>query len=320
MIHPPGPVVFHLPGSILNDKHKLAAFYGKIGEGLRARGVAVDYRPHDRDTVEAQIAADAGFHILNHGRIRHPRVLNAGLSFVQPYYYMDPWGIRAFSSLAEKAFDPAQIAPVVAAHFHAGLVQRLVGSRSSRYEQPEAVLPVPAGCIAVFLQTETHRAVGELCYLTMRRMIKSLLERDDPRAIVVKLHPRDSDLATLAWLAQKARKDKRLQIIPGNIHDILAACDVVVTINSAVGVEAFLHCKPVVLCGHADFHHCAVTLRHGVQMDAAITQAMTTDWPFEAFIYWYYALNCVSADAPDLVDKVAARIAAMGFELGLHRL
>lgn len=315
-----GPVIFHLPGSVLRDPARLRAFYGRIGEGLRARGVAVDYRPHDRDTILAEIEADAGFHILNHGRVQHPRVLNAGLSFVQPFYYMDPWGIRAFSSLGEKVFDPAAIDPAVAAAFHAGLVARLVGGRASRYQQPDTVLPVPAGCIAVFLQTETHRAVGELCYLTMRRMIKALLDRDDPRAIVVKPHPRDSDLDTLAWLAQKARKDKRLQIVPGNIHDILAACDCAVTINSAVGVEAFLHRKPVVLCGQADFHHCAVTLRDGGQMDAAIAQAMGTAWAYEAFLYWYFGLNCVSADAPDLVDQVAGRIADMGFDLGLHRL
>ncbi len=320
MTQPAGPVIFHLPGSVLRDPHKLRHFYGSIADGLRARGVAVQYLPHDRDLVAAQIEADAGFHILNHGRVRHPRVLNAGLSFVQPFYYMDPWGIRAFSSLAEKDFDPAAIDPDVAAAFHAGLVARLVGGRASRYQQPATVLPVPQGCIAVFLQTETHRAVGELCYLTLRRMIKALLARDDPRAIVVKPHPRDSDLETLGWLAQKARKDKRLQIIPGNIHDILAACDVVVTINSAVGVEAFLHRKPVVLCGHADFHHCAVTLRDGAQMDAAILQAQATDWPYQAFLYWYYGLNCVAADAPDLVDQVAGRIGDMGFDLGFHRL
>ena len=91
-----GPVIFHLPGSILRDPAKLRQFYGRIGDGLRARGVAVDYLPHDRDLVAAQIEADTGFHILNHGRVRHPRVLNAGLSFVQPFYYLDPWGIRAF--------------------------------------------------------------------------------------------------------------------------------------------------------------------------------------------------------------------------------
>ncbi len=320
MTQPAGPVVFHLPGSVLRDPAKMRVFYGKIGEGLRARGVAVAYRLHDRESLAAQVAADAGFHIVDHGRLRHPRVLNAGLSFVVPYYYLDPCGIRAFSSLSEQVFDPAQVDPLTAAAFHADLVARLVGGRKSRYQQPDTVLPVPRGCVAVFLQTEAHRAVGELCHLTLRRMIKVLLDRDDPRAIVVKPHPRDTDLDTLAWLAQKARKDKRLQIVPGNIHDILAACDVVVTINSAVGVEAFLHRKPVVLCGKADFHHCAVTLRDGAQMDAAIAKTMATDWPYEAFLHWYFGLNCISAEAPGLVDQVAGRIAAMGFDLGLHRL
>ncbi len=310
------PVTLHVPGSVLRDAGKLAAFYGKIGEGLRARGARVDYIQHDRALTDARIAADAGFHIIDHGRNRHPRALNAGLSFVQPYYYLDPWGMRAFSSLAAMEFAPKAIDTVAAAAFRDGLVAKLVLPRRSRFEQPSQVLAVPKGCIAVFLQTETHRDVGELCYLTMRQMIKALMARDDPRAIVIKLHPRDTDMDTLAWLMQKARKDKRLQIIPGNIHDILAACDVVVTINSAVGVEAMLHGKPTVLCGHADFHHCAVTVRTAQALDAGISTALNRDWPFAAFLYWYFALNCVSSTSPTLIDDVLSRIAATGFDLG----
>ncbi|MFD1809049.1 hypothetical protein ACFSHQ_15945 [Gemmobacter lanyuensis] len=34
-----------------------------------------------------------------------------------------------------------------------------------------------------------------------------------------------------------------------SIHDLLAACDCVLTLTSAVGFEAFLHRKPVVLGG-----------------------------------------------------------------------
>ena len=35
------PVVFHLHGSILRDKARLRSFYGKIGDGLAARGARV---------------------------------------------------------------------------------------------------------------------------------------------------------------------------------------------------------------------------------------------------------------------------------------
>ena len=50
-------------------------------------------------------------HILDHGRLRHPRALNAGVAYVYPFWHLDPWGIRAFSSIAEKTFDPASIPP-----------------------------------------------------------------------------------------------------------------------------------------------------------------------------------------------------------------
>lgn len=308
------PVVLHLPGSMLKDRRRLAAFYGKLGAGLAARGAEVEYRLHDRDAVPAEVAADEGFHIVDHGRYRHPRVLNAGLSYVQPWYYLDPWGMRAFSSLAGMSFDPAEIAPARALAFRDGLYRRLVLGRRSRYEQPAEVLAVPEHCIAVFLQTETHRDVGELCYLTLRQMVKALLARDDPRPIVIKTHPRDSDLDTLAWLVRKARKDARLQIIPANIHDILAACDVVVTINSAVGLEAMVHRKPVVLCGQADFHHCAVTLRDRGGMDAALATAEARDWPHDAYLAWFFD-RLFNADAPDLTDRAVAAIAATGCDM-----
>ena len=311
----PEPVVLHIPGSVLRDPGKLASFYGKIGDGLRALGVRVDYIEHDRNQTLAQIETMGGFHIVDHGRIRHPSALNAGLGFVRPYHYLDPWGIRAFSSVADKPFDADQIDPHAATAFRHDLFQRLVMGRQSRFEQPSQVLVVPAGCIAVFLQTEAHRDVAETCYMTMRHMIKALLARDDPRAIVVKLHPRDTDLATLEWLMHKARKEARLQIIPANIHDILAVCDVVVTINSAVGIEAMVHRKPVVLCGHADFHHCATTVRGREGMDAGIAAALAGLWPYDAFLYWYFELNCVSATSPRLVDDVVTRIAATGFDI-----
>lgn len=309
------PVVLHLPGSILRDKVRLRAFYGKVADGLIERGARVEYLLHDRNLVPEQVAADAGFHIIDHGRLRHPRVLNSGLSYIRPWYYLDPWGMRAFSSLADKVFDPVAIDQKCARDFWNDLQQRTVEKRQSRYEQPSQKLDVPEGCIAVFLQTEAHRDVGELCYLTMRRMIKALLARDDPRPIVVKMHPRDTDLDSLKWIVGKARKDKRLRIIPANIHDILAACDLVVTINSAVGIEAMLHRKPVVLCGHSDFHHCAVTLRDAAQIEAATAQALRTDWPFETYLYWFFALNQLNSDAVDLSTAVIARIAATGFDL-----
>jgi hypothetical protein len=310
-------VVFHIPGSVLKDAHLLAEVYGKMGGALQAMGVPVRFLVHDRVNVPREIEADRGFHILDHGRTRHPRVLNCGSAYISPFRYLDPWGIRAFSSIAGQVFDAKRI-PFEAAHgFHARLVKRLVETRRSRYHQPETSVPVPANCIAVFLQTEQHRSVGETCYLSMREMVLALLARTDPRPIVIKPHPRDVDFSTLDWLANLVPTDARLHIIPANIHDILEACDVVVTINSAVGIEAMVHSKPVVLCGHCDFHHCAETAKQISDLDGAIARAEATEWPFAAFLTWFYRRKCIDPRSETLGQHILARISHTGFDVSV---
>jgi hypothetical protein len=173
---------------------------------------------HNRETALAEIAADDAFHIFDHGRIQHPRALNSASAYLMPFRYLDPQGVRGFSSLGAARFEAADQDPAQAAAFFAMLQARFVAERQSRYDQPDEVLDIPEHCIAVFLQSETHRKVGETCHLTMRHMIKALLARDDPRPIVVKPHPRDTDLDTFGWLARKAKTDVRCGETPSARH------------------------------------------------------------------------------------------------------
>ena len=290
-------------------------YYVKLTEGLAARGHFVRLALHDRDTLAAEMAADADFHIVDHGTLRHPRVLNTGIAYIYPFWNLDPWGIRALSSIAEKAFDPNDLDIEAAAAFASRLRKRWVATRKSRYEQPMRPAVVPADYIAVFLQSEGHRDVMETCHLDLREMVQALLARPDPRAIVIKPHPRDDNPATRRFLNRIAARDGRVRVIDGNIHDILACAAVCVTINSAVGIEAMLHSVPVVLCGKTDFHHCAVTVTDAAGMGAAVTLAQATAWPYDAFLYWYFALNCLNAGREGLVDDFLAKVAATGFNL-----
>jgi hypothetical protein len=308
-------VVFHVPAAVITAGAAMPPFYAKAAEVLTQQGVKTCFVPHQRATTLAQIEADRDFHIIDRGRIRHPRALNTASAYIAPFFYLDPMGVRTFSSLAELPFEADRVDPHRAQRFHNNLRARLVTARKSRYEQPSEVLAIPQHCIAVFLQSEGERDVDEACYFNLRQMIRALLARADPRPIVVKPHPMDSDLDTLAWLVQKARKDSRLQIIPANIHDILAQADVVVTINSAVGIEAMLDARPVVLCGHADFRACAETARSPNGLDAAISQAEAKDWPFAAFLHWFFVENCLSLRAKDFGPQLIARITATGFSL-----
>jgi capsule polysaccharide modification protein KpsS len=44
-------------------------------------------------------------------------------------------------------------------------------------------------------------------------------------------------------------------ITDANIHSIIKASDVTVSINSTVALEGFMHKTPAILFGDADFHH-----------------------------------------------------------------
>ena len=300
---------------------QVAPFYQVLIDGIISRGGAVQVVPHVRENVGAEVAADAGFHILDHGAVRHQRVLNTGVAYLYPYRNMDPWGIRAESSIAAKVFDPAVIPAAEALAFADRLRYRLLRTRSSRYEQPGAVTLLPQGCIAVFLQSEAHRSVAETCHLTLREMVRAVVARDDPRPIVIKPHPRDFSEDTHRFLRQLARKDARVTVTQANIHDILAAASVVVTINSAVGIEAMLHGRPVVLCGKADFHHAAVTVFSPAGLSAGIAEAEARLWPHDGFLTWYFSRHCLQAGKPGLVDDFLVKIAETGFDpaqLGLR--
>lgn len=310
------PIVFHLPGSVLRDPAGLMKpYYRYLTEGLQARGARVEFLVHERDFVPAQVASDDGFHIVDHGGHRHARVLNTGIAYVYPFWNLDPWGIRALSSIAAKVFDPAALDVAEVSAFTARLRKRLVGARASRYPQPEGRADIAQGCIAVFAQSEGHRHVDETCHLDFRTMVAALLARDDPRPIVIKPHPRDHAPETRDYLTRLAARDARVRVVDANIHDILAAAAVTVTINSATGIESMLHGVPVILCGKSDFHHAAITVTTPAAMEGAIAQALGTPWPHDAFLYWYFALNCLNAGKPSLVDDFLARIAATGFAL-----
>lgn len=300
-------IVFHLPRSWLGPEGTgLAPFYEALTKGLSQKGVPFVLTPLNRDLVVAQVERDTAFHVINHGRFQHPRVLNAGVAYIYPFWNMDPKGIRAFSSIADLPFDPRAVDAEIARPFFRALRRRLVGARKSRYLQPEHQVPMPENPVAVFLQSEAHRGLGETCYLDQFEMVETVLETvSDP--VVVKPHPLDEDPQTRVRLEKLAAKHSHLHVIDCNIHDLLSRCTRAVTINSAVGVEAYLHRKPVILCGQSDFHHVAQIAKTPRQL-AQHLQAPVRKRAYDKFIYWYFGHHCLSTTEPNLTGRFLARL------------
>ena len=309
-----GHFLFHLPGSWFSPLgDSILPFYQKLFEGLDARGVTWETCVLDREKVIAQVDGGDAFHIVNHGRFQHPRVLNSGIAYVYPFWNMDPVGIRAFSSVADQPFHAAEVDGEIARPFFRRLRKRLVLGRTSRYEQPDQLAEMPTGAVAVFLQSENHRIVGETCYLDRWKMVEGVLASVDG-PVVIKPHPRDRDPETAKRLGQLCNEHSNLIISEANIHDILSAAARVVTINSAVGIEAYLHRKPVILCGQSDFHHIAQVARNTQELGRFLKQEKRAR-TYDKYVYWYFAQHCLSTVEPNLIDRFLERVRAQGYEV-----
>lgn len=303
-------IVFHLPRDWVADPSAMLPFYQRLTAGLSAAGIGWRAVPLDREALPDTVERDRAFHIVNHGQLRHPRVLNAGIAYIYPFWNLDPQGIRAFSSIADKPFRPARVDADKAQAFFRRLRARLVEARVSRYEQPQEPGALPDVQAAVFFQSETHRIVGETCYMDRWTMLQTVLDATDG-PVIVKPHPRELDSAVYDRLIALRNAHPRLHISTGNIHDIIAASDRVVTINSAVGVEAYLHRKPVILCGKTDFHHIATTAPDPAALAAALA-APAPARQYAKYVYWYFGLNCVNAGSDALTGQVLRRVRATG--------
>lgn len=302
------PIIFHWPADWLTHPARRLPFYVKITAGLDARGLDWRAVTIDRDGITDRIDGMPGLHVVNHGRVRHPRAWNAGIAYVYPFWHLDPDGIRAFSSMAHRTVPPIdQAVDRAAARGFAGrLRKRLVQGRASRYEQPAEIAELPRAQAAVFLQSEGHRVVGETLWIDRWAMLETVLATlTGP--VLVKPHPRDFDPATFARLEALAARFPQMVVTMANIHDVIAAADRVVTINSAVGIEAYLHPCPVILCGQADFHHVAVEARDVDALVAAL-RAPAPQVDYDGFLWWYFGQMCLNAGAPDLVDQFLARL------------
>ncbi len=309
-----GSVVFHVPAVWLDPEGEdILAFYLRLMDGLSASDIPFQLRALNRTNLLEHVEQDTAFHIVNHGRFTHQRVLNAGIAYVYPFWNLDPTGIRAFSSIGKRPFRPDQIDVDLARPFFRRLKARLVGKRQSRYAQPQPVTPVPKGAVAVFLQDEAHRDVRETCHLDQRSMLETVLQATNG-PVVVKPHPQDGGTRTATWLKSCAAQYPNLSVINANIHDILSTCSRVVTINSAVGIEAYLHRKPLILCGQSDFHHIAETVQTPAALAAALNAPIKAR-PYDKFIYWYFAQQCLSVSDTDLMAAFSARLAAQGYVL-----
>ncbi len=311
------------PTLIFHARDKLAATLCRGGFRLldaladHAEGVGwgVEVVPYSADG--ATLAALQGGHLhvfLEDRPLYAPNAFHAVPAYLRGFWYFDELGTRNNSSHRLRRFEERLVAEGYANKVHGKLADQFIGANASKFAQAaRGSHPVSQGCLALFAQDflppRHHRH-----YLTVPQLIAAAIRDKGARALCIKPHPNNTP-EERAQLQAFHNPDRGVFVTEASIHDLLAACDCVLTLTSAVGFEAFLHRKPVVLGGQTDFAQNAITLTDPTRLGAAIAAALARTWPHERFVTWFLRQNCVE-DHPRALPEVLRRIRAKGILLG----
>ncbi len=320
-------VVFHLPKQFLQTFLSLPhlSIFRRTHEMITARGGVVEVRrraealrePGRRDWSDF-LEADT-LHIIENGMVQQPNALNTALAYLPPYFHLDAQGVLAESSARHASYDETSVNAVVARARFREFHDRFVKGRRSRYGPKKEVATIPEGCIAVFLQGDNPHRQGT-AYCDNETLLRTVVENADGRPVVVKAHPFSRQLDDAQLILKLLRDGLPLEPTDANVHDILHHCAVTVSYNSAVAIEGFLHNKPAILFGKADFHHVSETVKKVENYPAALEAALSKNVNYEAFLYWYFSRFTLSADDRLLEHKLQQAFEEAGFserDLGL---
>ncbi|MDZ7905372.1 MAG: hypothetical protein U5N55_06100 [Cypionkella sp.] len=312
-------VIFHIETKFLTRYRQAAhlAIYPVIEDIIRARGgeiLVVERGP--RDLPPEARWGDGDLHIVQGGLSRGVGYLNTGVAYLTGYWHLDAQGVLADSSALMHPFDLAQVDRLAATAFARDLAQRFCTPRKSRYRQARKVQPLPKGCIAVFLQGPAPAARGQQ-YVSQANFVRAAIAAANGRAVVVKAHPLRRELGGALMERLRAEGLSFIEAEP-NVHDLLAACAVTISINSAAAIEGFLHGKPAILCGRSDFGSQAEVLRDAADMPAALHSALTSTRDYAPWLHWYFNSFCLDLGAPNIEARILDIFDQAGF--GADRL
>ena len=265
-----------------------APVFVALARALRRSGWTVEWRLPG-DPPEAR-------HVFYNQQPAGPRGLVLRRAYVEPFYRLERTNDRWSWDVAGKTFDPAEIPKGRGDIFRARICRRLFGSTE----------PHSGDFVLVPLQGHLTRT-RNFQSMSPVAMIESLLARD-PRPVVATLHPRETytpeDRAALAVLTER---HARLTLREGGTMDLLRDCALVVTQNSGVALQGFFAAKPALLFAEIDFHHIAGSVpRDG--LDRAFARLDDPPPPFTAYLYWYFKMNAINAEVPEMQEQIERRL------------
>lgn len=287
-----------------------------LADHARFAGLDVEVVPFSPDLQDLAVRQGGHCHIFMDDRpVYGANALHCVPAYLYDFWFFDEIGSRNNSLMRLHRFDPRPMAGDYAREFHARLVAKFVETNRSKHEQAPRGADLSEGALCFFAQdfsTPRHHRH----FMTAPQMIEAAIAARGKRKLYIKPHP-NQPAHELEILARYHAPKAGVEVTQASIHDLLAAAGCVLTLSSAVGFEAFLHKKPVVLGGQTDFWQNAVTVTGVGRLGAAVEEAMSRRWHPEKFLVWYLRQMCVEG-AERSLPRVLERLHRKGFAWADH--
>lgn len=255
---------------------------------------------------------DGHLHIFDHSAVQAKGVLNAAVSYFWGYWQLDPQGVHGRSQIAQARFDPEMVDFKIAQPYFQKLRRQYVNHRHSRYDQPHSWQDFPDGAVSIFFQGRDP-ILQKTCDFSDLEIVNIVREYAGDRPIIVKPHPLLADVFVVKDVLEIAESDPRIIVTDANVHDILRASDVTVSMHSTVALEGYLHRKPTILFGRSDFHHIAEVVQKREEFPGALACALEGKRLFQKYLYWFLEEQSINLNADDAEDRIWQRFAQAGF-------
>jgi hypothetical protein len=247
--------------SDLSLNPSLEVFYQGLFSVLRRNGArfdwAVQHRPwqHSESSYGAFLTRKRAICLMYHlEQTPSSQTWTYKEASLPGYVHFDPRGYSGWSQVAREGLDGSfdLITDEEADEFHKRLYEKYVKGRVSKYEQQND--PPPHGDYYFFPLQMIDDSVQKLARIKMLDLAMEAVTRlvGNGHNVVFKRHPKCNSSVVETFL-RSIEQRQGVTVSTASIHDLIAGCEAVITINSGVGFEALIHLKPVFVAGECDY-------------------------------------------------------------------
>lgn len=301
----PETLTIYLPDGIIDaaraGQHN---FFNRVMAAVRGQGWQLELRP---DALrERLLAVAAPGYSLSLMEEPPGRGLVCRHTYVGAFWHIEASTKRWEWPVARATFHPESIDPAEARTFANHWRRRLFkGAADAPRHEGFVFVPLQG----LLLDKRSFQAMSPI------EMLECVLDEMPDRTVLATLHPKEAYApAELQALDALAARHSRLSVATGGATAALAACDLVVTQNSAVAFNGYFFGKPAVLFAEIDFHHIAASVpRLGV---AAAFRAVRDMAPaYDRYLKWFLADNAIAAGSPYAEAQILAALRRGGWPI-----